>query len=305
MSNPKQKLLTIVVPVYNEALSLTSMLPSLIEYCHQRGWDLILVDDGSVDGSNGILKSHRNHPFITIVEHKLNQGYGGALKSGLRLVKTPYCITIDADGQHNFDDAEQILGFAIEKNADMIIGARDISSHTNWYREIGKWLIRQFTNFLVPMHIKDLNSGFKLYRTDLVKHYLDLCPNSMSFSDVITLLFVNQRHLVIEHPITVKKRLAGNSTINTYTAFQTIVEIINLVVLINPLRIFLPLSAFCVVIGLLWGIPLILIGRGVSTGSMLAIVLGGLFFFFGLIASQLAAIRMQLINFGLTKDNEE
>jgi hypothetical protein len=62
---------------------------------------------------------------------------------------------------------------------------------------------------------------------------------------------------------------------------------------------------FCVVIGLLWGIPLILIGRGVSVGSLLAIVMGGFFFFFGLIASQLAAIRIQLLNLGLTKNKED
>jgi hypothetical protein len=116
----------------------------------------------------------------------------------------------------------------------------------------------------------------------------------MAFSDVITLLFLNQGHLVLEFPISVKKRVAGSSSIGTHTAFQTVIEILNLAMLVNPLRIFLPLSIFCIALGLLWGIPIILAGRGVSVGSMLAIVLGALFFFLGLIASQLASIRMHL-----------
>jgi glycosyltransferase involved in cell wall biosynthesis len=242
-------------------------------------------------------------PFVSILWHKLNQGYGNALKSGLRRVRTPYCVTLDADGQHDLDDVEGLLKYALEVNADMVVGSREASPHVSRYRELGKWLIRRFTSFLIHLPIKDLNSGFKLYRAELVKKLLDLCPDSMAFSDVITLLFIYQRYLVVEYPITVKKRVAGRSTINTQTAIQTVLEILNLVMLINPLRIFLPLSIFCIVIGLLWGIPFVLLGRGVSVGSMLAIVLGGLFFFLGLIASQLSAIRIQLAD--LSKNSKD
>jgi hypothetical protein len=77
-------------------------------------------------------------------------------------------------------------------------------------------------------------------------------------------------------------------------------EILNLAMLVNPLRIFLPLSFICLAAGLLWGIPIVLAGRGVSVGAMLAIVLSALFFFLGLIASQLASIRLHL---ALKNDN--
>ena len=184
----------------------------------------------------------------------------------------------------------------------MVIGTRLEMEHVNLYRELGKWIIRTFTRILVPMPVKDLNSGFKLYRTQLVHRYLHLCPDSMAFSDVITLLFLNQGLLVLEIPISVRKRIAGSSSISTHTAFQTIIEILGLAMLINPLRIFLPLSIFCVAVGLLWGIPIVIAGRGVSVGAMLAIVLGSLFFFLGLIASQLAAIRLHLADLG--KNNE-
>jgi hypothetical protein len=126
----------------------------------------------------------------------------------------------------------------------------------------------------------------------------------MAFSDVITLLFINQSHMVLEFPISVGKRIGGSSSISTHTAFQTIIEILGLAMLVNPLRIFLPLSIFCVSVGLLWGVPIVIAGRGVSVGAMLAIVLGTLFFFLGLIANQLAAIRLHLAIFGDKGDKE-
>ena len=118
----------------------------------------------------------------------------------------------------------------------------------------------------------------------------------MAFSDVITLAFISQKDLVLEYPITIHGRKKGKSTIRLATAFDTVMEIINIALMFNPLRVFLPISLICILVGIAWGIPFLLLGHGVSIGSMLAIVLGLLFFALGLIASQLAAIRMGLLN---------
>jgi hypothetical protein len=115
----------------------------------------------------------------------------------------------------------------------------------------------------------------------------------MAFSDVITLVFLNERNLVLEHPIHILPRRAGQSTISTMTAFETVMQVLNIALMFNPMRAFLPVSALCILAGLGWGIPIILLGRGVSVGAMLAIVTGLLFFVLGLLASQLSAIRME------------
>jgi glycosyltransferase involved in cell wall biosynthesis len=298
---PEQEL-TVIVPIYNEAASLPHFLPNLMNICKTKGWQVILVNDGSRDASAQILSGIEGKPFVKVLHHKLNKGYGGALKTGMAAANTKYVLTIDADGQHNIDDIESLLDFAQKTNADMVVGTRSNVKHASPYREVGKWIIRRFTSILVPLPVQDLNSGFKLYQTRLVQQYLSLCPDSMAFSDVITLLFLNQRHLVLEHPISVKHRTTGSSSISTHTAFQTVIEILSLVMLVNPLRIFLPLSIICIAVGLLWGIPIMLAGRGVSVGSMLAIVLGALFFFLGLIANQLSSIRLHLAEMGKDKN---
>ena len=80
------------------------------------------------------------------------------------------------------------------------------------------------------------------------------------------------------------------------TAIQTIMEIINIAILFNPQRIFISLSVLCVTFGFAWGIPILVRGRGVSVGSMLAIVTGLLFFFIGLVAEQLSAMRLGILD---------
>lgn len=291
-SQPGSKLLTVVVPVYNEAEILPVVAPSLVEFCRTRNWNIIFVNDGSKDNTRQILSDLDSSAHVRLIHHKVNRGYGGALKTGLSQTTTPYVVTIDGDGQHDPRDVEKILQFAIDMDADLVVGKREAGA-SNLYRSLGKFIIRNFTKILMPLPITDLNSGFKLYRTELVKRYITVCPDTMAFSDVITLVFLNERNLVLEHPIRITPRHAGRSTINTFTAFETVIQVLNTTVMFNPLRVFLPISMLCILAGLGWGIPIILLGRGVSVGAMLAIVTGLLFFVLGLLASQLSAIRME------------
>jgi hypothetical protein len=104
---------------------------------------------------------------------------------------------------------------------------------------------------------------------------------------------LSEHNLVLEYSIQVSPRRAGRSIINAFTAFETVIQVLNIALMFNPLKVFLPLSALCIFAGFAWGIPFVLLGRGVSVGAMLAIVTGLLFFVLGLIASQLSAIRME------------
>lgn len=286
-------LLTVVVPVYNEEHALPSFASCLAEVCQAKGWMTVFVNDGSRDHTRQILEDLSTSEEVRVVHHKVNRGYGGALKSGISHVTTPFLVTMDGDGQHSPDDVERIFQFAMERDADMVVGKRNEQGLSSIYRTLGKSLIRAFTRILMPLPITDLNSGFKFYRTDLAKRYMTVCPDSMAFSDVITLVFLSQHDLVLEYPIQVSPRKTGRSMINTFTAFETMIQVLNIALMFNPLKLFLPMSALSILAGFGWGIPFVLLGRGVSVGAMLAIVTGLLFFVVGLIASQLSAIRME------------
>jgi glycosyltransferase involved in cell wall biosynthesis len=286
--------LTLVVPAFNEAENIPTILPKMLEFCEQRQWQLILVNDGSSDTTVSVLRNFEERANMLILHHKVNQGYGAALKTGIRRVETDFTVTLDADGQHKLSDLESMWAALHEQDADMVIGKRISDKPQNSYRQAGKWLIRKITGLILPLHIRDLNSGLKMYRTRLIQRYLHLCPDSMAFSDIITLIFLNQGHRVVEVPVQVLDRAGGASKISTLTAFETMLEILNIIMLLKPLRIFLPASIFCIAVGILWGIPFIVLGRGVSVGSMLAIVTGLILFMVGLMAEQLSLIRKEI-----------
>ena len=219
MENKKEQLLTVMIPLYNEAENLPAFAEAAIEFCCARNWQIIFVNDGSLDATKQLLDGLAPSAHVKVVHHKVNRGYGGALKTGIRHTTTPYVITMDGDGQHHLEDVEKLFQFAVQNDADMVVGKREGINTSTLYRAVGKYLIRSFTKILIPLPITDLNSGFKLYRTDLAKRYITVCPDSMAFSDVITLVFLNERNLVLEYPIRISPRKLGQSTINTFTAF--------------------------------------------------------------------------------------
>jgi len=283
--------LTIVIPCYNEAKNLRIFLPQLITFCKENNYKLIIINDGSIDESEKVLSEHLGYENFKIIKHKINKGYGAAIKSGIKEVQTQYLITIDGDGQHNFEDIKKIHLIIKEKDADMIVGSRKNSKPYSLYRHLGKFLIRTVAKILMPINIYDINSGMKIYKTELAKKYIKLCPDTMAFSDIITLAFINQKYLVLETPIKINQRIQGESTINTITAFETTLALFNILMLFNPLRIFLPISIILLILGLFWGIPIIIMGRGLSVGALLAVLSSIALFLLGLVAEQLAAIR--------------
>ena len=282
--------LTIIVPAYNEEESLPAFLEGILPYCQDEKFKLIIVNDGSRDNTKDILDGIPRRDWLTVLHNKVNRGYGGAIKSAVGSVDTPYLITIDADGQHTLEDIGKLFNHLKSKDADMVIGRR-ASCHDTPYRRLGKRLIRGIAKMLMPVHIEDLNSGMKVYRSDLAKKYVRLCPDTMAYSDIITLVFINQKHLVLEQYISVRHRQAGTSTINTRTALDTVLEILNIVILFNPNKVFLPLAVLFIIAGIAWGLPFLLRGEGVQASTVLLVISGLLFFLMGLLAEQLSFIR--------------
>lgn len=287
--------LTIIVPAFNEEGSLPTFLEDMCEYCRKNDYKLIVVNDGSSDATGEILDKADQSDTLTVIHHKINRGYGSAIKTAIERVDTEFLITVDADGQHSLDDIGMLFNYLMVTDADMVIGKRD-SHQGSRYRRFGKFMIRSIAKLLMSFQITDLNSGMKVYRSDLARKYIRLCPDTMAFSDIITLVFINQKHLVLEKEIQIRSRISGTSTINTRTALDTVLEILNIVILFNPNRIFFPLAIIFVLAGIIWGLPFLLRGEGVQAGTLLLTITGLLFFLLGLLAEQLSLIRRSSVD---------
>jgi glycosyltransferase involved in cell wall biosynthesis len=285
--------LTVIIPIYNEEAVIPAVLPAMMSFCQMHGYNMVLVNDGSRDNSLKLISIlAEGHDSIRIVSHKLNRGYGGALKSGILASNTDYSIFVDSDGQHKMEDVLNLHKRIIEEDADMIVGSRK-GQRGIWYRELGKTIIRSIARILMKVPIYDINSGMKIFRTELAKNYIHLYPDSMAFSDIICLVFLHKRYLVLEEPITIEERKGGTSTIGIHTAVNTVHEILNIVTLFNPMKIFFPLSCVCVILGMIWGAFIAFQGKGLSVGSSFLIISGIILFCIGLIAEQVSQLRLK------------
>ena len=286
--------LTIIMPSYNEYDSLITYLPDVINFCKINSCSLVLVDDGSNDKTQEFINAANfSYSKFIYLKHNVNKGYGAAIKSGIINSKTKYVVTIDSDGQHLLDDVKRLYLLIKEKNADMIVGKRP-NEKKSYYRNIGKFFIRKFVFTLFGNKIIDINSGMKMYKNDLALKYLHLCPDGMPYSDTILLIFLNFKYYVIEEKINLNKRETGNSTISTKTAFETVLQILNIAVLFKPLKVFITLSIFILLVSFSWGLPILIEGKGLSVGSLLGILTSILIFILGLLVEQITQIRKNL-----------
>lgn len=282
--------LTIVIPIYNEAATLPSVLKDLKIFQNKTDCHVIFVNDGSKDESEAILRKC-SIANLKLVTHKLNKGYGGALKSGLKEVQTKYAVTVDGDGQHYLEDVEKLYEQIKRNDADLIVGSRKGQKNASRSRAVGKMVIRSLAKIMMNVPIYDINSGMKIYNTKLMQGYLHLCPDTMAFSDIITLIFINNRHLVLEEPISIRERAGGRSTIGLGTAYHTIMEIINIIILFHPMKIFFPLSLLTFGFGAVWTTYFLVEKQVITTGGSFFMISGILIFLLGLITEQLAQIR--------------
>lgn len=286
--------LSLIIPAYNEEDCLKDFLPEVVEHCRQKKYTLILINDCSKDKTGQIMDQFRHENFIKIIHNKVNAGYGGSIKNGIRKADTDYIITFDADGQHRLDDIEPLLQTTMENEAEMVVGDRGVSSGA--YRETGKWIIRFIAKLLIPFEIKDINSGLKIYDRKLALQYIRICPDTIAYTYIILFVFIFKKHRVLEVPIKVNKRLTGKSTINFMTALENMQEIINIIILFNPLRIFFPVGLFCILVSCVWEVHILMRGDGISVGSMLGFVTGILTIFIGMVVHQISAFRRESLD---------
>ncbi|MFW5781763.1 MAG: glycosyltransferase family 2 protein [Candidatus Muiribacteriaceae bacterium] len=274
----------IVVPVYNEERALHDFLPLLSRLKYD--YKILFIDDGSSDRSADLIEQSG----FDIIRHPYNKGYGASLKTGIRNMQSEYIVIMDSDAQH---DPEFLEILCAEKNVfDMIIGARDKSSSFPLLRRPGKMVLNLLASYSAGFHIKDINSGLRVFRREDIIHYLDILPNGFSFTTTITLIYIKAGYSIKYIPITALKR-KGKSSVRVSDGFRTMLLILKTLVLFNPMRFFLPISLllFFTGIGELYYEFWLKGFFNVSTSATLILLSSLLVFLFGLVSEQISMLR--------------
>lgn len=284
--------LTIIIPAYNEEEGILKTIETLYNQIKHRKWRILVINDGSQDSTGIILQKIE---YIEVINHPYNKGYGASLKTGINKAETNLIAFYDADGQHRPEDLINLVDNL--KSYDMLIGQRDRNSYQKWMRKPGKWLLSKVANFLTGRKIPDLNSGMRVISKSVISKMLHLFPDGFSFSTTSTIAFLNMGYNVGYYPIVVNKRFGRSSVNQLKHGSKAILLIIRLIVLFNPLKVFIPVSIILIIIGILYEIIfgiLLTIGVDFLPAALFLFLSGVLIFFFGLLVDQVSELRKHL-----------
>jgi len=240
---------SVLIPAYNEEESLAATVDTIRQQAkHFKTMEIIIINDGSKDRTAEIA---RTLP-VTLIEHDPNQGYGAALKSGLKVAKHPWILIADADGTYPLEDTPRLLE-DIEKYS-MVVGARTGAVvHIPFMRRPAKWMITKLAEYLSHVKIPDLNSGFRIFRKDVALRFLPLYPDGFSFTTTITLSMLTNQCRVKFVPINYHRR-TGKSSIHPIRDFTNFtILIIRICAYFKPLNVFTPPALFLILAGIIKG----------------------------------------------------
>ncbi len=265
------KQVSVIVPVYNEKDVILSTVQDLSEKMASSAlkYEILIVNDGSTDGTESILKSS-SFPNTRIIHHTENCGYGKALKTGINNTRYDCIVITDADGTYPHERIVELVKVFEEGNFDMVVGAR-VGKNVKipLIRRPAKWFITKLASYLTGTKIPDLNSGLRVMKKEVVEKYIKILPDGFSFTSTITLAMLTNGYSVKYVPIDYFRR-EGKSTIKPIQDTLNFIQlIIRTVLYFNPLKIFVPLSLFLVLLAFL-----VLLGSWVLTGKAMDVTFG-------------------------------
>ena len=278
---------SIVIAAFNEAGAIGQVVADL--RVRIPAAELIVVDDGSADGSGDIAAA----AGARVIRHRRNIGQGAALKTGALAVAREHVLFCDADGQHTSEDVLRIIeAFG---DCEMVVGARSRDSHAPASRAAGKAILRWTANVLAGERIPDLNSGLRMVRRNVLVKYLHLLPPRFSFSTMLTFALLKANCRICWEPIVARKRVGESTVRQVRHGSEALLLILRIMVLFEPLKVFLSVAGALLLAAVLaLSLDLVFGNGGIGDVTVLLTTAALLVFMFGLLCDQVAALRREL-----------
>ena len=238
--------ISLVIPCFNERSAIEETIDEIKFFLGKILHEIIVVDDGSFDGTYEILK---NRSDIKVVRNPYNKGYGYSIKKGIMEASGEIVAITDADTTYPIESILLMIK-KLEEGYDLVIGKREnLKTVDPLPKRLSRFLFKVLAEFVAGERILDVNSGLRVFRKDVILKYFPNTSSGFSFSLSTTLIFILEGLSVYYFPIEYRSRV-GKSKIkylrDTLRSAQILIETITMY---NPIKIFILISAMISVLG--------------------------------------------------------
>ncbi len=285
--------LTVLLPTFNEELAIEPVLDEIVAALTQESirYEILVVDDASTDATADLAERYAADCWqcqVRVIRCPENRGAGAARKVGIRNARGDIVVMLDADGTYPADQIPELLKYF--PAYDQVNGARTSEQGTlPWLRVPAKWFIRKLACYLTGVRIPDLNTGLKAFKRDAMLPWLWVVPNGFSCVTTMTLAFLTNNYAVKYVPIPYRTRIGKSKFHPIRDTAAYLSTVLRMVLYFRPLKVFLPLSALVIALGVLMSVLSFLFTGSMQESNIVVLTAGFMTCMMGLLAEVIVA----------------
>lgn len=164
--------LSIIIPCFNERATIEQLLDR-VAACPHEPKDIVVVDDGSSDGTGQLLAELAKTRDFRLFSHEKNQGKGAAIRTGIAEALGDIVIVQDADLEYDPQEIPKVIAPILDGRADVVYGSRFIGGEAHrvlyfWHR-VGNGVLTLLSNMLTDLNLTDMETCYKAFRAEIIK----------------------------------------------------------------------------------------------------------------------------------------
>ena len=216
-------ILSVIIPVYNEVHNIHTIVKRVQDT--KLAGEIIIVDDGSKDGTRDILQKMDGKKKIHVILHEKNQGKGAAVVTGMKAAKGDILLIQDADLEYDPRDYPLLLKPLEEGLADVVYGSRFLGGPhrvTMFWHQVANKLLTFMTNILYDSILTDMETGYKVFRRKVIEG-ITIRAKRFNFEPEFTAKILKRKYRIYEVPISFNPRdYTEGKKIKFHDAFEAV-----------------------------------------------------------------------------------